>query len=82
MARPRRALPDGLDYNQPVKVTSRELKGPKLGLLLGWCKHNDDGLYIWLTGDSTPGHSVYICIKPEDGDTIQGIELDRGHPRA
>ncbi len=80
MAKPRRALPDNLRYNQSVKVSNKEYKN-KLGILLGWCKYNDGGFEIWLTGDSTPGHSVYACIKPEEGDTIQGIELARGHSR-
>jgi hypothetical protein len=79
MARPRKELPNGLRYSAPVKVTSSEFSKPKLGILVGWCKYNDGGFEVWLTGDSTPGHSVYACINPEKGDTIQGIEIARGH---
>lgn len=75
MAKPRKPLPGGLEYNHPVKVTSSEFKTPKLGILLGYCKYNDGGFEVWLTGDSQPGHSVYACINPEQGDTIQGIEV-------
>ena len=77
--RPKKALPlpDNLERNQAVKVTSNEFRGPKLGIIMGLCKYNDGGIEVWLTGDSTPGHSVYACIKPEQGDTIQGIEIDR-----
>jgi hypothetical protein len=73
--KPQPALPLGLREGQPVKVTGIEFKGAKLALIVGWCKHNDGGIYVWLTGDSTPGHSVYACIQTERGDTIEGIEL-------
>lgn len=78
MARPRKPrppFPNGIQENDPVKVTSKDFKGIKLGLVMDWCKHNDGGIYVWLTGDSKPGFSVYACIQPERGDTIEGISV-------
>lgn len=77
VGRPRKEvlLPLGLREGQPVKVSGSEFKGFKLGLVVGLCKHNDGGIYVWLTGDSRPGFSVYTCIQTERGDTIQRIEL-------
>jgi hypothetical protein len=77
VGRPRKEanLPFGLRESQPVRVTGLEFKGVKLGLVVGPCRYNDGGINVWLTGDSTPGHSVYTCIQTERGDTIKGIEL-------
>lgn len=71
--RPRKPLPlpTGFQRGEPVKVTSPELKGVKGGLIVGLCK--EGGIEIWLTGDSTPGHSVYACIHTERGDTIESV---------
>ena len=67
-------FPDGLKPWSPVKVTGAEFKGAKLGLIVSWCKYNDGGIYVWLTGESTADQSVYTCIQTERGDTIVGIE--------
>ncbi len=77
VGRPRKIeqLPFGLREGQPVKVSGIEFKGYKLALVVGNCKHKDDGILIWLTTESTPGQSVYACIQVERGDTIIGIEL-------
>jgi len=77
VGRPRKIqpLPFGLREGQSVKVSGLEFKGYKLALVVSNCKHNDGGIYVWLTTESTPGHSVYACIQVERGDTIIGIEL-------
>jgi len=78
--RPRKipTLPLGLRLKQPVKVSSSETKGFKLGIIYDKCKW-DDGVIVWLTGDSVPGESrVTVCINPERGDTIEGIEIEAG----
>lgn len=68
-------LPHGFEEWQPVKVScASQFKGFKLGVIAGHCKHNDGGIYVWLTGASTPDNSVYACIQTERGDTIVGIE--------
>ena len=74
--RPRKIiqLPAGFRFGQPVKIRSDEHKEPKLGLISEVCK-KDGGIIVWLTGESIPGFSVYACIQPERGDTIEAIEV-------
>ena len=76
MPRPRKELPfpPGIRKGLPVKVTSPEFRGIKAGLVADMCKTKDGGITVWLTGDSTRELSVYVCIKPEEGDMLESLE--------
>lgn len=69
-------LPLGLREGQPVKITCSEYDKPKLGLVAELCKY-DGGIKVWLTAESQNGISKYVCIQPEKGDTIEGIEIEQ-----
>ena len=75
--RPKKVIvfPLGLHQGQPVKVTCVEYDKPKLGLVAEICKY-DGGIRVWLTAESRNGVSKYVCIQPERGDTIEGIEIE------
>lgn len=76
--RPRKPpnLPTGLHLGQAVKISSKEFKGFKLGIIYSECKY-DDGIIVYLTSESIPGVSIKtICIQTEQGDTIEGIEIE------
>jgi len=74
MARPAKPIPGGFRRGEAVKITSRDLHGAKLGLVVEACKYNDGGINVYLTG-----LSQYVCIQTERGDTIAGIEKKREH---
>lgn len=67
-------FPDGLTPGTLVKVTSAELKKPRLGYISDLCRH-DGGLIVRLSDDGDI--AKYVCIKPELGDTIERLNTPR-----
>jgi len=74
--RPKKELPipNGLRRGMSVKVKVPDYKDIKLGLIYDMCPHKDGGITVWLTGESSPGFSVYTCVQIERGDTIESVE--------
>ena len=68
-------LPEGFHRGGPVKVTTPEYRGIKLGLLIDVCKYKDDGFTVLLTGESSASESVYVCVKPSEGDLLEVVEI-------
>lgn len=68
MGRPPKELPGGFTKGNAVKISSRELRGSKLGIVAGPCKYDDGGIDVYLTG-----LSQFFCVQTERGDTIVRI---------
>ena len=74
--RPRKvtALPPGFRFGQAVKIKLVEYKKPRLGLISHVCKY-DGGIQVQLTNSTVEGVIEYACVRTEQGDTLETIEM-------